>query len=104
MGNSRLGTSGLVNHLNKTKEKLRFSIKMKTTICLFLAATCIAVTLASPGHRYHGKPRLQPKPSKDLVDTAVGAGSFGTLVSLVQKLGLEDALRNTKGATVFAPT
>ena len=77
---------------------------MKTTICLFLAATCIAVTLASPGHRYHGKPRLQPKPSKDLVDTAVGAGSFGTLVSLVQKLGLEDALRNTKGATVFAPT
>merc|ERR1719268_670753 len=75
---------------------------MKTTICLFLAATCIAVTLASPGHGHRGRPRLQPKP--DLVDTAVGASKFGTLVKLVQDLGLDQTLRTARGVTVFAPT
>ena len=59
--NSRLDNSELANHLIETKRKFLFDIKMKTTICLFLAATCIAVTLASPGHRHHGRPRLQPK-------------------------------------------
>jgi len=103
--NSRLDNSELANHLIETKRKFLFDIKMKTTICLFLAATCIAVTLASPGHRHHGRPRLQPaRPSKDLVDTAVGAGSFNTLVKLVQDLGLEQTLRNARGVTVFAPT
>jgi len=98
-----LDNSELANHLIETKRKFLFDIKMKTTICLFLAATCIAVTLASPGHRHHGRPRLQPK-GKDLVDTAVGAGNFGTLVKLVQDLGLEQTLRNARGVTVFAPT
>merc|ERR1712115_273485 len=103
MGNSRLdNNSELANHLIETKRKFLFDIKMKTTICLFLAATCIAVTLASPGHGHRGRPRFQPKP--DLVDTAVGAGSFGTLVKLVQDLGLEQTLRNARGVTVFAPT
>merc|ERR1711951_110284 len=94
--------SELANHLIETKRKFLFDIKMKTTICMFLAATCIAVTLASPGHRHHGRPRVQSKP--DLVDTAVGAGNFKTLVKLVQDLGLEQTLRNAKGVTVFAPT
>ena len=40
----------------------------------------------------------------DLVDTAVGAGNFKTLVKLVQDLGLEQTLRNARGVTVFAPT
>merc|ERR1712180_74882 len=106
MGNSRLDNSELANHLIETKRKFPFDIKMKTTICLFLAATCIAVTLASPGHGHRGRPRFQPKPGPtlDLVDTAVGAGKFGTLVKLVQDLGLEQTLRNARGATVFAPT
>merc|ERR1712180_546197 len=104
MGNSRLDNSELANHLIETKRKFLFDIKMKTTICLFLAATCIAVTLASPGHGHRGRPRFQPKPKPDLVDTAVGAGSFKTLVKLVQDLGLEQTLRNARGVTVFAPT
>ncbi len=41
---------------------------------------------------------------KDVVDTAIAAGSFKTLVTAVQKAGLEGALRNSKGITVFAPT
>ena len=60
--NSRLDNSELANRLIETKRKFLFDIKMKTTICLFLAATCIAVTLASPGHGHRGRPRFQPKP------------------------------------------
>ncbi len=40
----------------------------------------------------------------DIVDTAVGAGSFKTLVSLVQKAGLVDTLKSAGPFTVFAPT
>ncbi|PIV76527.1 MAG: Nex18 symbiotically induced protein [Rhodobacteraceae bacterium CG17_big_fil_post_rev_8_21_14_2_50_65_11] len=40
----------------------------------------------------------------DIVDTAVGAGSFNTLVAAVQAAGLEDTLRGDGPFTVFAPT
>lgn len=41
---------------------------------------------------------------KDIVDTAVGAGSFKTLVSAVQAAGLVDTLKGQGPFTVFAPT
>lgn len=41
---------------------------------------------------------------KDIVDTAVGAGQFKTLVKLVQEVDLVDALRGEGPFTVFAPT
>ena len=40
----------------------------------------------------------------DIVDTAVGAGSFSTLVTAVQAAGLEETLRGEGPFTVFAPT
>lgn len=40
---------------------------------------------------------------KDIVDTAVGAGSFTTLVAAVQAAGLESTLRSPGPFTVFAP-
>lgn len=40
----------------------------------------------------------------DIVDTAVGAGSFTTLVAAVQAAGLVDTLKGTGPFTVFAPT
>lgn len=42
--------------------------------------------------------------SKDIVDTAVGAGSFNTLVAAVQAAGLVDTLKGDGPFTVFAPT
>ena len=42
--------------------------------------------------------------SKDIVDTAIGAGSFGTLVAAVQAAGLVDTLKGDGPFTVFAPT
>ncbi len=41
---------------------------------------------------------------KDIVDTAVAAGSFTTLVAAVQAAGLEETLRGDGPFTVFAPT
>lgn len=40
----------------------------------------------------------------DIVDTAVGAGSFNTLVAAVQAAGLVDTLKSPGPFTVFAPT
>lgn len=42
--------------------------------------------------------------ASDIVDTAVAAGSFNTLVAAVQAAGLEETLRGPGPFTVFAPT
>jgi uncharacterized surface protein with fasciclin (FAS1) repeats len=41
---------------------------------------------------------------KDIVDTAVAAGNFTTLVKLVQQAGLAETLKGPGPFTVFAPT
>ena len=40
----------------------------------------------------------------DIVDTAVGAGQFNTLVTAVKAAGLVDTLKSAGPFTVFAPT
>ena len=47
---------------------------------------------------------LSAAPKKDIVDTAVGAGSFKTLVAAVKAAGLVDTLKGEGPFTVFAPT
>lgn len=42
--------------------------------------------------------------SKDIVDTAVGAGSFTTLVAAVKAAGLVETLKSEGPFTVFAPS
>lgn len=44
------------------------------------------------------------KAKADIVDTAVAAGSFETLVTAVKAAGLVDALKGEGPLTVFAPT
>ncbi|MDZ7639900.1 MAG: fasciclin domain-containing protein [Bryobacterales bacterium] len=41
---------------------------------------------------------------KDIVDTAIAAGSFNTLVTAVKAAGLVDTLKGAGPFTVFAPT
>lgn len=43
-------------------------------------------------------------PAKDIVDIAIEAGSFTTLVAAVQAAGLVDTLKGEGPFTVFAPT
>ena len=45
-----------------------------------------------------------PAAKMDIVDTAVAAGSFNTLVTAVQTAGLVDTLKSPGPFTVFAPT
>jgi uncharacterized surface protein with fasciclin (FAS1) repeats len=45
-----------------------------------------------------------PAPTADIVDTAVAAGDFTTLVTAVKAAGLEQTLRGDGPFTVFAPT
>jgi len=47
---------------------------------------------------------LAAPPAQDIVDTAVAAGSFKTLVAAVQAAGLVDTLKGAGPFTVFAPT
>ena len=42
--------------------------------------------------------------TKDIVDTAVGAGTFGTLATALQAAGLVETLKGRGPFTVFAPT
>ena len=52
-----------------------------------------------------GATARQPKPAnKDIVDTAVAAGVFGTLAVAVGAAGLVDTLKSAGPFTVFAPT
>ncbi len=62
----------------------------------FLAATAAMSLLAAPA--------FAGDMSKDIVDTAVSAGSFSTLVAAVQAAGLVDTLKGDGPFTVFAPT
>jgi len=43
-------------------------------------------------------------PSKDIVDTAVSAGSFKTLTAALEAAGLVETLKGKGPFTVFAPT
>ncbi|MEJ2660461.1 MAG: fasciclin domain-containing protein [Desulfobacteraceae bacterium] len=55
------------------------------------------------GHGYAGKTMSAPG-TKDIVDTAVSAGSFKTLVQAVQAADLAGTLKSDGPFTVFAPT
>ncbi len=49
-------------------------------------------------------PTVSNASSADIVDTAVSAGSFNTLVAAVQAAGLVETLKGDGPFTVFAPT
>lgn len=67
-----------------------------------LRRTCLALTAATA---LMAAPALADGHGKmDIVDTAVAADGFGTLVAAVQAAGLVDTLKGEGPFTVFAPT
>jgi uncharacterized surface protein with fasciclin (FAS1) repeats len=68
---------------------------MRKALALFTVVAALAVPVAAGHHNEAGM---------DIVDTAVAAGSFNTLVAAVQAAGLVDALKADGPLTVFAPT
>jgi len=65
---------------------------------LLMGALCVGYALAAQ----HAK--KVEAPTMDIVDTAINAGSFNTLVKAVQAAGLVDTLKSKGPFTVFAPT
>ena len=65
---------------------------------LTLLATVLTLSFAGPAAS------AQETGKKDIVDTAVSAGSFKTLVAAVKAAGLVDTLKGDGPFTVFAPT
>lgn len=65
---------------------------IRRTLLALTAATALSGTAFAMSH------------SKDLVDTAVEAGSFTTLVAAVEAAGLVETLKGDGPFTVFAPT
>jgi uncharacterized surface protein with fasciclin (FAS1) repeats len=64
-------------------------------LSLAFAAACALTVVAVPAASAQ---------QRDIVDTAVGAGQFTTLVKAVQAAGLVDTLKGPGPFTVFAPT
>ena len=60
-----------------------------------LVGICVSTSMADSS---------MASPQKDIVDTAIAAGNFKTLVSAVQAAGLVDTLKGMGPFTVFAPT
>jgi len=98
--------------------RIRFrSVLSSLAPAVFSAALlvgCSSDDAAEPAPTPTPTPTTQPPPApaptpapapaaKDIVDTAVAAGSFKTLVAAVQAAGLESTLKGPGPFTVFAP-
>ena len=64
----------------------------------------LIVTIVSIGAASTAITGAGPQAPKDVVDTAIAAGSFKTLVSAIQAAGLVSQLKGAGPYTVFAPT
>jgi uncharacterized surface protein with fasciclin (FAS1) repeats len=73
-------------------------VSKKLRVAYFAAALAIVLSLSLGTY-------ARPKAlSKDIVDTAVAAGSFKTLATALHAAGLVDTLKGKGPFTVFAPT
>src|SRR5579863_10468274 len=77
---------------------MKGSMNQSLRLMSFVAAVAILLSLSLGAF-------ANPKPaSKDIVDTAVAAGSFKTLAAALQAAGLVGTLKGSGPFTVFAPT
>jgi uncharacterized surface protein with fasciclin (FAS1) repeats len=74
-------------------------LKFNRTLGAGVAA--LTLSLLAPTSAFAGGSSM---PSKDIVDTAVSAGSFKTLTTALEAAGLVETLKGKGPFTVFAPT
>jgi uncharacterized surface protein with fasciclin (FAS1) repeats len=77
---------------------------MSRIFALILSASLIATAAFAAAETRAATPTQGPEASKNIVQTAVAAGQFKTLVLLVKRAGLSGSLTGTTKLTVFAPT
>jgi uncharacterized surface protein with fasciclin (FAS1) repeats len=76
---------------------------MRKVFISVLAASVLAIGAVSAAATVPAQ-AVQPTADKNIVQTAVAAGQFKTLVMLAKRAGLAGALSGEKKLTVFAPT
>ena len=77
------------------------TMKRIPIIAVLVLALAVGVATATAGRATTAGPKMG---EKNLVQTAVAAGQFKTLASLLQKAGLAGTLEGKGPFTVFAPT
>ncbi len=75
-------------------------MKKISYILLSLLISLVMTTISIAGNKYAS----ESKPKLDIVDTAVSAGNFNTLVEAVKAADLVNTLKGEGPFTVFAPT
>ena len=75
----------------------------KATLSVLLISTILMVGVCLAGSNSMDASKEESS-AADIVDTAVAAGNFQTLVSAVEAAGLVDTLKGEGPFTVFAPT
>jgi uncharacterized surface protein with fasciclin (FAS1) repeats len=86
-------------HNEKSNQERKMKKIITTSICALVAIAGVSYA-GSCG----GSTAAVEKAPADIVDTAVGAGSFSTLVAAVTAADLVDTLKGDGPFTVFAPT
>jgi transforming growth factor-beta-induced protein len=82
-------------------------MKTRYIILMVVALMVVPLVIAACGTSSNEAASPSPSPTmaaKDIVDTAVAAGDFKTLVTAVQAAGLVETLKGPGPFTVFAPT
>lgn len=77
---------------------MRSLFKVKSVVSML-----VAVVMLAAGSIYAGAESHEDS-QKDIVDTAVSAGSFNTLAAALEAAGLVETLKGEGPYTVFAPT
>ena len=77
------------------------TIKRIPIIAVLVLALAVGVATATAGRATTAGPKMG---ERNLVETAIAAGQFKTLASLLQKAGLAGTLEGKGPFTVFAPT
>jgi hypothetical protein len=78
--------------------------KIRSISTLAAVAAASALAVAGPASAGPQGSAASAGAKKDIVETAVAAGQFKTLASLLKKAGLVKTLKGTGPYTVFAPT
>ena len=76
----------------------------KLILPILVLVAVLATAAVALGGSDSSAPQASEAPKKNIVQTAVGAGKFDTLVSLVKSAGLAETLSGKGPYTVFAPT
>jgi uncharacterized surface protein with fasciclin (FAS1) repeats len=83
--------------------KIRKIAGLAIFAALFLGLASLAVVQKGMADHHHGMSDYHHG-KKDIVDTAVGAGSFNTLVAALKAADLVETVKGEGPLTVFAPT